>query len=103
MGGTTSTRAIFIAMALTLGACATEQLSPAVTQSADYQSGYSDGCRTGNERSNGLSQRVFRNEAIFETNPNYQAGWRAGYGSCGGSPASPSQSIFNDDQWLRAF
>jgi hypothetical protein len=72
-------------LALSAGACS-HKVPPEVVESADYQSGYADGCVTGNRRtSTGFRKEVTRNEVLFQNNENYAIGWRQGYSVCGGS------------------
>ena len=74
------------ALALMAGACA-NKVPPEVIESADYQSGYADGCATGNRRTSGFKEDVTRNDVMFRNNENYSIGWRQGYSVCGGSQA----------------
>lgn len=45
--------------------------------------GYQDGCRTAEARQASFSTRVHRDEALFEEQASYRAGWRQGYAQCG--------------------
>ncbi|MBB4658518.1 hypothetical protein [Parvularcula dongshanensis] len=47
-----------------------------------YGSGVSDGCRTAEARNLSFSVREYRDEALFDAEPSYRAGWRAGYAQC---------------------
>ena len=73
-------------LVLAAGACA-NRVPPDVVESADYQSGYADGCATGNRRVSGhtFKEEITRNEVLFQKNDNYAIGWRQGYSVCGGS------------------
>ncbi|MEM9123744.1 MAG: hypothetical protein AAGB03_10565 [Pseudomonadota bacterium] len=85
---------------LAVAACVSPAVDPQVVETASYQNGYADGCRTANERTNGLDQQVVRNEAIYDTNENYRLGWRSGYGACGGGAGNETPGVFNEDQWF---
>lgn len=62
------------------------KVPPHVVESADYQSGYADGCVTGNRRTSvGFKDEITRNEVLFLKSENYAIGWRQGYSVCGGS------------------
>lgn len=92
-----------LCLGLVTAGCSTfvvEDISPEQRETAAYQTGYSDGCRTANERQNGFGSKVTRNEAISQSNPVYQAGWRSGYGSCGGSGTNSFDTVFNEGQWF---
>jgi hypothetical protein len=58
--------------------------------SAEYQAGYNDGCATGSARASRLEQPPRRDQALFDTNADYRAGWANGYNVCGAG-ASPSR------------
>lgn len=72
---------------------------PALVNTASYQGGYADGCTTGNQRRDGFTGTIKRNEALFKTDEAYQAGWRAGYGACGDNPGElrPGKTDFLSD------
>ncbi len=72
---------------------------PALVNSASYQQGWTDGCTTGNQRVEGFSDTVTRNQTLFETDEGYQQGWRAGYVNCGGQTRRDQRGqdfLFND-------
>jgi hypothetical protein len=71
-------------LAMAVAGCA-NRVSPDVVQSASYQSGYADGCATGNRRATKFDRKVNRDELKFDKNENYAIGWRQGYSACGGS------------------
>ena len=84
-------------MVLGMAACA-NRVSPEILQSASYQSGYSDGCLTGNQRtSRGFPDMVTRNDVLFEKDENYAIGWRQGFNVCGGSQET---NIQRDPEFL---
>lgn len=63
---------------LALTACATSEAE----QGPFYTAGRTDGCRTAQARSTSFSTEVFRDEALFDQDPSYRAGWRSGYALC---------------------
>ncbi|MFW6027166.1 MAG: hypothetical protein ACOC91_00005 [bacterium] len=73
--------------ALVLTAGCANKVPPEVVESADYQTGYADGCATGNRRTSGFKDDVTRNDTLFHKSENYAIGWRQGYNVCGGSQA----------------
>jgi hypothetical protein len=69
-----------LALALmALSACAGDK---ARTDSPGYAAGYSDGCSTGQSRGTYPPQHAVRDDHAFNHNPDYKAGWRAGYNAC---------------------
>ncbi len=75
---------VSLAGVLLLAGCATGNAGPGVQESGDYPAGYNDGCRTAGSRGAQLPGRSFRDKGLFESSEGYRAGWRAGYGACGG-------------------
>ena len=47
-----------------------------------YQPGIADGCRTAEARNASFSTEVFKDEALFDAEESYRAGWRTGYAQC---------------------
>lgn len=76
--------------ATAIAGCA-NRISPDVVESAAYQSGYADGCTTGNRRATKFDRKIARDELKFDKNENYAIGWRQGYSACGGS-----QELYSD-------
>lgn len=72
--------ALLTATALILGACA--QTPEEVITGPYFGEGFSDGCRTAEARRAAYDNRSFRNDALFEAQPSYAAGWRAGFAQC---------------------
>jgi hypothetical protein len=71
-----------LAVLLILAACA--GAPPDVAQNSPvYQEGFADGCAT---QTSGVAtgQRVdHRNQALFNRDPDYRAGWTSGLATCG--------------------
>lgn len=64
---------------LVLGACAS------LGEAADgpfFTAGVTDGCRTAEARNASFSTEYYRDEALFEAEESYRAGWRSGYDQC---------------------
>ncbi|MBY0422513.1 MAG: hypothetical protein K2Q06_09425, partial [Parvularculaceae bacterium] len=49
----------------------------------NYGRGYSDGCQTASERGKSFSTKTVRDDALFDSDKGYRAGWRYGYQNCG--------------------
>lgn len=71
-----------VLLAAGLSACATED-SAKLAEEPNYGLGYSDGCQTATERDKSFSTKTVRDEALFDSDKGYKAGWRQGYLSCG--------------------
>ncbi|MEQ9144310.1 MAG: hypothetical protein RLO08_08130 [Parvibaculaceae bacterium] len=84
-----------VCAAFVLSACAFER-DPAVTQSPIYKAGFSDGCQTAHTRVSGFKDTVHRDQALYEADEKYRAGWGDGYASCGGQNQYDDRSIFNE-------
>lgn len=54
-----------------------------------YQSGYAPGCHTAQERQNSYTDYRDRDDARYESDRSYRAGWNAGYHSCMRSNGNP--------------
>ncbi len=80
-----------LATALLVSACSSNDL----TNSPNYELGYSDGCGTATTRKPGDPGTIHRNDALFHADEGYAAGWRAGYGACGqgGGPVQQNWSM----------
>ncbi len=78
-----------------LGACA-NRTDPAIVNTASYQTGYSDGCATGNQQIAGFKKTVRRNEAQFKTDEAYRIGWSQGFSACGGQKTRREDFLSED-------
>lgn len=85
---------LFILTVLT--ACMTG-IDPVILDSAEYHEGYSDGCATAGNQSNGFQSRIVENAARSETNERYIIGWRQGFYACGGETVDPKR--YNTGEW----
>lgn len=56
-----------------------------------YQIGYGDGCSSAHSSDSGFASQVTRNPEYAGKSAAYDAGWRAGFGSCGGNQDSLSR------------
>ena len=74
-------RAGLAAAALLLCACTTD--AEQLAGEPNYGRGYGDGCQTAAERNKSFSTKVFRDDALFDSDKGYRAGWRYGYQNCG--------------------
>ncbi len=81
-----------------LSACA-NRTDPAIVNTASYQTGYSDGCATGNQRLAGFKQTVKRDKILFNTDEAYRIGWNQGYVTCGGRESPLSDDYLQDDRF----
>ncbi len=87
-----------LALAAGLGACA-DRTDPAIKNTASYQTGYSDGCATANQRIAGFRKTEKRNEILFRTDEAYRIGWNQGFGTCGGRESPLSDDFLQDDRF----
>ena len=78
-----------VVITLSLVACVSGGTS-ANRESAEYQAGYNDGCATGSARASRLEQAPQRDQALYDANADYRAGWSNGYNVCGAG-ASPGR------------
>lgn len=68
-----------------LPACATATHSgPDISSSGDYPAGYADGCASAGARDAQIPERPRYNRELARESDGYRAGWKAGYGVCGG-------------------
>jgi len=75
------------------------QRDRALRRSPSFQEGYSDGCAASTAQSSNFRTGPYRDEASYQSDPTYRAGWSNGYQSCratsqgvpnpGASPIAP--------------
>ena len=65
----------------------------------NYGLGYNDGCSTANGRVSGFDKTVRRNENLYQSDRGYRAGWKDGYGSCGGTTNRDRDVFGGEDRW----
>lgn len=80
-------RAVCVMSVLTLlGGCASDAAGgPPMADGPDYPAGYSDGCATANARGAQIPERPIHQSGLAEQSESYRAGWKAGFGACGGN------------------
>jgi len=86
-----------LALALSAGGCTLWSSSEPLDE-ASYQTGYGQGCNTGQQRQNAYSDYVDRDETRYGEDRSYKAGWNAGLRACrrsahdpyGANPGAPS-------------
>lgn len=63
-----------------------------------FKSGYSDGCSAASATSADMSADKFRDQASYDTDPNYRAGWSNGYNGCRrpGTSGAPNDNPLPD-------
>jgi hypothetical protein len=70
--------------------------------SPDYKIGYDDGCATASTQgANARKDSTIRDEAAWQGNPAYRAGWNTGFNTCrvnqsGGQPGTPNRGPLSD-------
>lgn len=85
-----------VASTFALGSCI-NNVDPEILQSAVFHEGFSDGCATANNQSNGFQSRIVENPARSGINENYTIGWRQGFYACGGH--SVDSKTYNNKEW----
>ena len=63
-----------------------------------YNVGYSDGCRTAQNRARGFATKVFKNDDMFAQDAAYRAGWREASMICGNGNGLNRNRMFDDQQ-----
>lgn len=78
------------ALALLLGAggCTLMGSSEPLDETS-YQTGYGQGCNTGQQRQNAYSDYLDRDETRYSDDRSYRAGWNAGLRACRNSGHDP--------------
>ena len=82
---------------LALGGCAGRDSS--LSEDPNYSIGYSDGCTSGNAQVTGFKSTIRRDEGLWDSSKAYQAGWRDGYGACGGNENRDPNVFGGEDRW----
>ncbi|ADM08727.1 50S ribosomal protein L32 [Parvularcula bermudensis HTCC2503] len=82
-------RALLIAMGggLALAGCMS---TPVDTDGPFYPSGFSDGCRTAQAIDSSFAVEDYRDKTLFDSEPSYRTGYRAGLVQCGDATAPGS-------------
>lgn len=63
-----------------------------------FNAGYSDGCRTAQNRARGFATKSFLNKEAFEQDAAYRAGWRRASSVCGDNNGLTRNRMFEDQQ-----
>ena len=82
---------------LTMLAACTTGIDPAVLNSVEYHEGFSDGCATANNQSNGFQSAIVEDPVRSQTNERYIIGWRQGFYACDGK--SMDRKTYNTGEW----
>ena len=70
--------------------------------SPDYRIGYDDGCATASTQgANARQDNTVRDDAAWQNNPAYHAGWNTGFNTCrtsqpGSQPGAPNRGPLSD-------
>ncbi|MGD1933821.1 MAG: hypothetical protein ACFB0Z_04810 [Candidatus Phaeomarinobacter sp.] len=63
-----------------------------------YNAGYSDGCRTAQNRARGFATKTFKHDDAFAQDAAYRAGWREASMICGNGNGLTRNRMFDDQQ-----
>jgi hypothetical protein len=89
---------LLAAALLLLGGCALfeSRADRAMHKTPEYKVGYNDGCASANAEGTGMRHdTLVRDDALYESNKAYRAGWRTGMTAC--RPATnPSSDAMPD-------
>ena len=72
-------RFLQLAAVLLVSACT---MTMSNRDSPTYQAGYADGCGTAMAESSSVPMPAKRNNALFDADKDYRAGWAAGHADC---------------------
>jgi hypothetical protein len=90
---------LFLSGALLLAACGLfpSAAERAVQKSPNFHAGYEDGCAAASATGVNPREGLYRDEALYNTNGAYRAGWSNGYSVCRGeaTAASPGSPLDN--------
>ena len=78
--------AVLFGLCLLASGCA--EVDESLREDPIYQLGYGDGCSSAHSSGSGFSSHVTRNPEYAGKSSAYDAGWRAGFGGCGGDTRS---------------
>jgi hypothetical protein len=84
---------------LALAGCAGQD--PTLRQHPDYSIGYSDGCTSGNSRVTGFKNTIKRDKSLWDSSEPYRAGWKDGFGACGGNENRDPNVFDGEDRWYQ--
>ena len=85
----------FVAVFLIVGATASCGLFPsardrAMRHSPSFQEGYSDGCAAASAQGSNYRKGPYRDEALYQSDEGYRAGWSNGFQTCRPIPSNGS-------------
>lgn len=80
--------AVFLGFSLLAAGCS--GVDEAMREDPVYQLGYGDGCSSAHSSDSGFASHATRNPDYAGKSATYDAGWRAGFGGCGGNEQSLS-------------
>jgi hypothetical protein len=94
--------AIAAALAMLLAGCGIlfpSQQMRATKNTPGFKAGFSDGCSAASAASANMREDKFRDQASYDTDPNYRAGWANGMANCRtvNAPASPNAGPVPDN------
>jgi hypothetical protein len=62
----------------------------ALRRTPSFRAGYSDGCAAATAQGSNYREGPYRDEALYQSDEAYRAGWSNGFGTC--RPAQPGNS-----------
>jgi hypothetical protein len=91
---------VLVAILSALAACGDQFLRAGSSQA--YLDGYNDGCTNGSSTASNLTGQFTRNEARYNSEPDYASGWLNGNRECNGenlraNPNNPLEQIDLDE------
>ncbi len=91
--------ALGVGSALWLTACAGYD-PEALQESGWYLQGYNDGCATASEADKSFSNKQIKDQALFDSDKGYRAGWRQGLLQCRKQdPQTDGQTLGRGDEF----
>lgn len=72
---------------------------PQLVQTEGYETGYSDGCATGQMRQNAFSRDLIRDIERYDREDAYRLGWNDGFRDCGGRTETSDPYADSLDRW----
>ena len=76
--------ALVVLMASLAGGCIffPSAKDKALRKTPSFKAGYSDGCAAASTQSSNYREGPYRDQALYQSDANYRAGWANGYQSC---------------------
>jgi len=88
----TSLQICLLPLILLMASCASGN-----SNSPDFKAGYSDGCASASlDGADKRKENLTRDDAAYQSNPNYRSGWGQGFAACRSmnAPSSPGAGPF---------